>query len=153
VRHDGLPDRGVSRQHVDHPGRHAGGLGGLGQDERVERRLWCRLEHNGAAGGQGGGDFRGGRHDGAVERDDRADDTRRLPDDEGGRHCALSDLTERERPGEADKIVEDGHRTEFPGVSEGQRDAGLVNVQFGERPGPLGQIARHGHQRVGPDLG
>src|SRR5690606_9519716 len=50
----------------------------LHEVEKGGRGLLRGLEHDGVAGGQGGGDLPGGHEDGEVPRDDLRDDAQRL---------------------------------------------------------------------------
>ena len=63
------------------PGGQAGGLDDLGEDEGVERHDLARLEHHGAAGGEGGGDLGGDLVERVVPGRDRAEHADRLAQD------------------------------------------------------------------------
>ena len=76
--HDG-PGAG---DEVEHPGRKAGVVDDLGEDERVERRYLARLEHDRAACADGGRDLRHDLVQRVVPRRDAPDDAQRFPHDE-----------------------------------------------------------------------
>ncbi len=64
-------------QHVEHPGRQPGLGGDLGQHQRGQRGGLGRLEHDGVAAGQRGGDLPGRHQQREVPRDHRADHAER----------------------------------------------------------------------------
>ena len=65
----------IAGDHVDHAGRQPGRRDDLGEQQGVERRLRCGLEHDGAAGEQRGDDLADGEELGHVPWHDGGDDT------------------------------------------------------------------------------
>ncbi|MCY1396344.1 hypothetical protein D9M71_113130 [compost metagenome] len=64
--------------HIEHASRQAGPGDDACEFQLRQRRHFRRLEHHGAAGSQGRGEFPGGGHHGEVPRHDQADHTHRL---------------------------------------------------------------------------
>ena len=81
--------RAVAIDEVEHARRHAGFVHHFGEQHRVHRRDFGRLQHHGAAGGQRGRHLAGDLVDRPVPRRDHADDADRLVFD-GGRALHLS---------------------------------------------------------------
>ena len=80
---DALADLGTgAHDHVEHAGRQADVVDDLGQDVGVERCDLGRLQHDGAAGGEGATDLAHDLVERVVPRRDAADDTDRLLDDQ-----------------------------------------------------------------------
>jgi hypothetical protein len=75
-------DRSGPGHKVEHAAGQAGVVDDLGEDVGVERRDLRRLQHDGAAGGEGVGDLRRDLVQRVVPRRDGADDTDRLLHDE-----------------------------------------------------------------------
>ena len=68
---------------VEHAGRNAGGVHDFRPDDSRERRFFGRLEHHGAAGGQGRDHFTGDLVDRPIPRGDQAAHADRFLDDAG----------------------------------------------------------------------
>ena len=68
----------VGSQHVDHAIGQARAPGQFSQRQRRQRRLLCRLDHDGAAGGERRRDFPRDHRDREIPRRDRGTDTDRL---------------------------------------------------------------------------
>ncbi len=80
---DRLADDGAGAgDQVEHTGGQADLVDDLGEDERVERCHFARLEHHGAAGGERATDLADDLVQRVVPRRDRPDDADRLLDDE-----------------------------------------------------------------------
>ena len=80
---DGFADDAArAADDVEHAGRQADLVRGLGEHERAERRELRRLQHHGAAGGQRRRDLRDDLVQRIVPRRHAADDADRLLDDE-----------------------------------------------------------------------
>jgi hypothetical protein len=128
-----LTHRAVGRHHVQHTRWQPGRRKGLGEQERVERRLLGRLEHHRASGQQRGAQLGHGQPEREVPGDDRAHHPDRLP----------PHLQPREDPG---PVLHPGIRAGLVGVPvehglrHGHLDAGLPDrgADFEHRqPGEL----------------
>ena len=117
-RDEQLGDLAVGGEHVEHAGRQPDRLGDLGDHVGLARRLGRRLEHDGAAGDERGGDLVGDQAEGRVPRDDRPDDADRLADEQAERAAGgrRGRLLERERVGQPGVVVEGARRRPSPGV-------------------------------------
>ena len=74
-------DRGrLAGDHVEHPGRQAGLLGQRGQRQGAERRLFGRLDHRRAAGGERRRNLARNHGEREIPGRDRGDDADRLAD-------------------------------------------------------------------------
>ena len=73
-----LPGRAGAGDDVDDAGRQVGLLADLGEEQRGQRRGLGRLEHDGVAAGQRGGDLPGQHQQREVPGDDLAGDAQRL---------------------------------------------------------------------------
>ncbi len=83
MRGDGLAHhRADAGDEVEHPGREPDVVEDLGQDEGVERRHLARLQHDGAARGEGRGDLGGDLVQRVVPRRDGTHHADRLAHDE-----------------------------------------------------------------------
>ena len=80
MRHQSVPDFfAVAREHLDHPGWHAGLEAELPEDERGQGGLLGRLEDHAVATDERGGHLVGGVYQGAVPGHDAGTDADRSP--------------------------------------------------------------------------
>ena len=144
---------------VEHPGREPGLLDQGGQAQHGERRVLRRLEHDGAAGGQGRGDLLGEQQQRRVPRDHRADHADRLA--QGEDHVVAALVGRQRLAGQlvdpAGVMVEDvGHEGRRGGVDgpEAQRDAVVQRLQLQQLVAVLadqvGDPAQHPDPLAGP---
>ncbi len=128
-------DRTGAGDQVEHAGRQADLVDDLGEDERVERGDLARLEHDGAAGGEGAADLADDLVERVVPRRDRADDTDRLLDDEAVADLLL-ELERVEQRGEGLHVA--GGQAGLDHRRPGDRHADLAGDDLGDlgRCGP-----------------
>ena len=127
-----------------HDVEHTVGQAGLGQEfrqpQRGQRRVRGRLVHHRVAGGEGGGDLRGGQDQGEVVRRDRRDDTQWFPACVGQARTADAARRALDLVGQATVVGEvvDGI-PEVGGTGDRDRLAGVQALQSGQLIAALGQ--------------
>ena len=106
-------------------------LGGLGDQESVQRRPWMGFEHDRAARGQGRGRLHHVEHEGEVERGDGADHADRLTDQCLTRHAG--------RPaGGSTGLDPLDHVLRLGGVGTEHADGAAALDEIGEESGGAG---------------
>ena len=149
--HRGGTGGAVAGDDVDHPRRKVGVLQHLGQQQRGQRRGLRRLQHDGVAGGQGGGQLPGRHQQREVPGDDLAHDAHRP------RLGAGEGVVQLVGPaGVVEEVRRRQGQIHVAGLLDGF--AAVERLQHGELPGPLlqqpgdaVQVARpHAARRVPP---
>ena len=128
-----LADLAAAGHDVDHAGRHAGLVEGLGQHEVAQRRLGRRLEHDRAARGQRRGHLPGRQRDRGVPGDDGGDHADRLVGHQAGAVAGDHRALELERADQVGVVVE--HRRHQAGLGRrrlADRAAHLVDGDAGD---------------------
>ena len=145
---DGLTHHGAKAGHqVEHARRKSSGMNGLGQDERIERRHFTRLQHHGATGRHRRRHLEGNLVERVVPRGDATNHTNGL-----AHHDGIADLLlEHEVFGHLRVVTEFAYgQAGLDHLGHTQRHTHFPGDHLGQFVHPGGQRALDGQEVVGP---